>query len=160
MRTKMNKVILQGRLTKDLELRYTPNGVATATFTLAVNRRFKKEGQPEADFINCVVWQKAAESAANYIGKGCRVSIVGRWQTRNFDGQDGKRVYVNECVVEEMEFIDFANQNDGNAQQRAGTNTNGGGNNQSSNSGQNWRSNDPFAGNNGQIDISDDDLPF
>jgi single-strand DNA-binding protein len=156
----INKVILQGRLTRDPELKYTQSGTAVATFTIAVNRRFKKEGQPEADFVNCVVWQKAAESAANHVGKGCRVGVVGRWETRNYDGQDGKRVYVNECIVEEMDFIDFANQNDGNAQQRAGINTSGGGGNQNNAGGQQSRQNgNPFAGN-GQIDISDDDLPF
>jgi single-strand DNA-binding protein len=156
----MNKVILSGRLTKDVELKYTPTGTAVATFTIAVNRRFKKEGQPDADFINCVVWQKAAESAANYVGKGCRVNVVGRWETRNYEGQDGKRVYVNELIVEEMDFVDFANregqQSGGNTQ----SNTNTAGGNQNANSGQNWRSNENSFADNGQIDISDDDLPF
>lgn len=159
----MNKVILQGRLTKDLELKYTPNGIAVATFTLATNRRFKKEGQPEADFINCVVWQKAAESAANHIGKGCRVGIVGRWETRHFEGQDGKRVYVNECIVEEMDFIDFTNQNAGQGGQNNQGNTNTSGGNQNRGVGQNGGQNgnqEQWRGNGGQIDISDDDLPF
>lgn len=157
----MNKVILSGRLTKDVELKYTPNGVAVATLTLAVNRKVKKEGQPEADFINCVLWQKAAENAANMIGKGCRVNIVGRWESRNFDGQDGKKVYVNECVVDEINFIDFAsdrganniNNNQGNTNTPPAQQTPYGGQ-QAPNAGH-----DPF-GNTGQIDISDDDLPF
>lgn len=168
----MNKVILAGRLTRDVELKFTPNGVAVATFTIAVNRRFKQEGQPEADFINCVVWQKPAENTANYVGKGCRVEIVGRWNTRNFEGRDGKRVYVNECVVEEITFVDFRDAENGqngarsNANGPGNTNTSGGGQNRSSgqnggNYGQNNQyGNDPFANNGQPIDISDDDLPF
>jgi single-strand DNA-binding protein len=171
----MNKVILAGRLTRDLELKYTPNGVAVATGTLAVNRRYKQEGQPEADFINIVIWQKPAENAANMIGKGCRVEIVGRWNTRNYDDQNnpGKKVYVNECVVEEITFVDFrdANGNPSNGQNQQQNNQgsqsqgqqqqNRGGGQYGGQGGQQYRSNnDPFAGNNGQIDISDDDLPF
>jgi single-strand DNA-binding protein len=160
----MNKVFLHGRLTKDLELRYTQNGVANATFTLAVNRRFKKENEErQADFINCVVWQKPAENAANMIGKGCRVDVIGRWETRNYEGQDGRRVYVNECIVEEMTFIDFADREGRNNTQNNQSNTNASQGNQNANSGQNKgytrMDDDPFAGN-GQIDIADDDLPF
>jgi len=175
----MNKVMISGRLTKDIELRFTPNGVAVGSFTIASNRRFKKEGQPEADFINCIVWQKQAENAANMIGKGCRVNIVGRWETRNFEGQDGKRVFVNECVVEEMDFIDYASNDNKEQQQGQGgynnqSNTNtsgngyGGGNSQQSgNNGYQSRTqtnsytrveDDPFSGGD---DIDDtDDLPF
>jgi single-strand DNA-binding protein len=165
---KMNKVMLMGRLTADAELRYTPNGVAVASFTLAVARRFKREGEPEADFINCVIWQKPAENLANMVGKGCRVEIVGRWNTRNYEGQDGKRVYVNECVIEEATFIDYRDNgqgaqngpnkpqnNPGNQSQGQGQQQRGGG----QNGGQRGQY-DPFAGNNGQIDINDDDLPF
>lgn len=177
----MNKVMLSGRLTKDIELKFTPNGVPVGSFTIASNRRFKKEGQPEADFINCIVWQKLAENAANLIGKGCRVNIVGRWETRNFEGQDGKRVFVNECVVEEMDFIDYANSDNKEQQQgqegygsKSNTNTGGGtygGGNRQSGGDSGYQSkttnnnsytrvdDDPFSGGN-EIDIEDDSLPF
>lgn len=149
----MNKVMLMGRLTKDVDLSYTPNGVAVAKFTLAVNRRFKREGQNEADFINCVVWQKTAESTANHVKKGCRVNIVGRWETRSYDGQDGKKVYVNECIVEEINFIDFANAQDSqNNSENNHSNTNTHSNNQNTYNSQNNGYN--------PLDTNDDDLPF
>ena len=168
----MNKVIISGRLTKEIELRYTPNGVPVGSFTIASNRRFKKEGQPEADFVNCIVWQKQAETAANMIGKGCRVNIVGRWETRNFEGQDGKRVFVNECVVEEMDFIDYANDEKKESQQGQGgyngrTNTNDSGyqNNrytsgQQQNNSYSRTEDDPFNNDGKEVEIDDSDLPF
>lgn len=95
----INRVVLIGRLTKDPELRYTPNGVAVATFTLAVNRIFANQsGEREADFINCVVWRKQAENMANYLRKGSLTGIEGRIQTRNYENQEGKRVYVTEVL--------------------------------------------------------------
>ena len=161
----MNKVQFFGRLTKDVELRYTPSGVAVATFTLAVPRRFKKEGQPEADFIPVVIWQKAAENAANYLRKGSRTIVSGHMETRNYEGQDGKRVYITECISEEITFIDFApgrqngqqepQNNSGNQSQGQRPNNGRGG----QNGGYTRINDDPFAGN-GQIDINDDDLPF
>ncbi|HDT9193057.1 TPA: single-stranded DNA-binding protein, partial [Listeria monocytogenes] len=97
----MNRVVLVGRLTKDPELRYTPAGVAVATFTLAVNRPFKNgQGEQEADFIQCVVWRKPAENVANFLKKGSLAGVDGRVQTRNYEGNDGKRVYVTEIVAE------------------------------------------------------------
>ena len=88
----LNRVVLVGRLTKDVDLKYTPNGVPVATFTLAVNRTFtNQQGEREADFVNIVVWRKPAENAANYLKKGSLAGIDGRIQTRNYDGQDGKR---------------------------------------------------------------------
>jgi single-strand DNA-binding protein len=158
----MNKVILSGRLTKDLELKHTTGGVAVATSTISVNRRFKNQqtGEREADFINIKIWRQAAENAVKYTGKGLRVSVVGTWQTRNFEGQDGKRVYVNECNVEEIEFIDFKGDNGAQSNENNQSNTNTRGNTQNANNGQyGGYNNDPFAGG-GQIDISDDDLPF
>lgn len=103
----MNRVILVGRLTKDPDLRYTPNGVAVATFTLAVNRAFaNQQGEREADFINCVIWRKQAENVANYLKKGSLAGVDGRLQTRNYDGQDGKRVYVTEVLAESVQFLE------------------------------------------------------
>ncbi|WP_080280169.1 single-stranded DNA-binding protein, partial [Streptococcus pyogenes] len=91
---------LVGRMTKDAELRYTASQVAVATFTLAVNRRFKEQnGEREADFINCVIWRQSAENLANWAKKGALIGITGRIQTRNYENQQGQRVYVTEVVA-------------------------------------------------------------
>ncbi len=103
----MNKVVLMGRLTKDPDLRYTSgNNTAVASFTLAVNRRFAREGQPQADFINVVAWDKSAEFCGKYFIKGLQVVVVGRIQTRTWDDNEGKRHYVTEVVAEETYFAD------------------------------------------------------
>ena len=96
----MNRVVLVGRLTKDPELRYTPAGAAVATFTLAVNRTFtNQQGVREADFVNCVVWRKAAENVANFLKKGSLAGVDGRLQTRNYEANDCRLVYVTEVVA-------------------------------------------------------------
>jgi single-strand DNA-binding protein len=137
----LNRAILVGRLTRDPEMRYTSDGTATVSFSLAVNRQFKnKQGEREADFINCVIWRKAAETFCNYTHKGSQVAIDGRIQTRNYENSEGTRVYVTEIVVENFSFLDSGNGSEGK-------------NKASSKSG-------PFAGNGESIDISDDDLPF
>jgi|SRR5690606_26704253 len=143
----INRVVLVGRLTKDPDLRYTPNGVAVATFTLAVNRTFtNQQGEREADFINCVVWRKPAENAANYLKKGSLAGVDGRIQTRSFEGQDGKRVYVTEVVADSVQFLE---------PKKNGNQSNYQSNNQSSNQ----ANTDPF--DSGQpVDIDTDDLPF
>ena len=103
----MNKVILMGRLTRDPEMRFTQgNNTAVCSFSLAVNRRFKQEGQPEADFINIVAWAKTAEFVGKYFTKGQQVAVVGRIQTRNYDDKEGKKVFVTEVVAEEVYFAD------------------------------------------------------
>lgn len=103
----INNVVLVGRLTKDPELRYTPSNVATASFTLAVNRNFKNaEGQREADFINCVMWRQSAENLANWCRKGQQIGITGRIQTRNYENQQGQRVYVTEVVAESFQVLE------------------------------------------------------
>lgn len=107
----MNKVVLIGRLTKDPELRFTPGtGTAVASFTLAVDRRYKKEGQQEADFIPIVVWGKQAESTANYVTKGKLVGVSGRIQTRSYDAKDGNKRYVTEVVADEVQFLEWSGQ--------------------------------------------------
>ncbi|WP_061212985.1 single-stranded DNA-binding protein [Syntrophomonas wolfei] len=98
----LNRVILIGRLTKDPELRYTQNGTAVATFTLAVDRKFKRE---ETDFIPIVVWAKQAENCANYLNKGSLVAIDGRIQVRTYDNQEGQRRWVTEVVAEDVRFM-------------------------------------------------------
>lgn len=104
----MNKVILLGRLTKDPEVRYTQseNMLAIARYTLAVDRRFKKEGQPSADFINCVAFGKSAEFAEKYMTKGRLFGVIGKIQTRNYENDKKEKVYVTEVVVEEQYFAD------------------------------------------------------
>ena len=97
----INNVVLIGRLTRDVELRYTPQNQAVGQFTLAVNRNFKNQnGEYDADFINCVIWGKSAENFANWTKKGNLVGITGRVQTRNYENQQGQRVYVTEVVAE------------------------------------------------------------
>ena len=103
----MNKVILMGRLTRDPEVRYTTNNnTLVCTFSLAVNRRFKQEGQPDADFINIVAWAKTGEFCSKYFTKGQQVVVCGRLQTRSYDDKDGKKVYVTEVVAEDTYFAD------------------------------------------------------
>ena len=103
----INNVTLVGRLTKDPDLRYTQSGTAVGQFTLAVNRNFtNQQGDREADFINCVIWRKAAESFANYARKGTLIGLTGRIQTRNYDNQQGQRVYVTEIVVENFQLLE------------------------------------------------------
>lgn len=105
----MNKVILMGRLTRDPEVRYTQSATPTcvASYSLAVNKRFKREGEPDADFINCVAFGKSGEFAGKYFKKGQQVSVIGRLQTRSYeDKETSKKVYVTEVVVEEQFFAD------------------------------------------------------
>ena len=103
----MNKTILIGRLTKDPETRYTQtNNIQVTSFTLAVNRRFSKEGEQQADFINIVAWNKTAEFVSKYFKKGQQVAIVGRIQTRNYDDNNGVKHYVTEVIAEEVYFAD------------------------------------------------------
>lgn len=106
----MNKVILMGRLTKEPELRYTTSNTAVCQFSIAVDRKYKKDGQPTADFINIVAWRSTAEFVSKYFNKGSRIAIVGQIQTRNYDDKDGKKVYVTEVIAEEVEFCESKRQ--------------------------------------------------
>ena len=102
----INNVVLVGRLTRDPELRYTQSNTAVATFNMAVNRNFKAQnGEYEADFINCVMWRQSAENLSNWAKKGMLLAIVGRIQTRNYEGNDGKRVYITEVVAESFRLL-------------------------------------------------------
>ena len=104
----LNNVVLVGRMTKDAELRYTPNNQAVATFSLAVNRNFKSQnGEREADFINCVIWRQQAENLANWCKKGALIGITGRIQTRSYENQQGQRVYVTEVVADNFQLLEF-----------------------------------------------------
>ena len=165
----LNRVILIGRLTKDPELRYTPSGVAVAQFTLAVDRPFSREGSREADFIPIVVWRQQAETCANYLRKGRLTAVEGRMQVRNYENNEGRRVYVTEVIADNVRFLESPNRdNSGGGQGRdeyGGDGSSGGGYGGGSrsasprNSGGNSNQ-DPFADDSKPIDISDDDLPF
>ena len=103
----LNKVILIGRTTREVELRRTSNGTAVATFTLAVENRFVlKDGKTSTDFISCVAWANTAEIMEKYVRKGALIAIEGRIQTRNYDNKDGNRVYITEVVVENMKMLE------------------------------------------------------
>ena len=145
----MNSVQLIGRLTKDLDLKYTQTGKAVATGTLAVNRRFKNaQGESEADFINIQIWDKGAENLANFTRKGSQIGVNGRIQTRNYENKEGARVYVTEIVVENFTLLESKKDGASNGQT-------GQSNNRSSH-----QPSDPFSSHGESIDISDDDLPF
>lgn len=135
----MNRICLVGRLTADPELRYTPNGIAVTKFTLAVDRPFSNnQNEREADFIPVVVWRQAAEAAANYLRKGRLTAVEGRIQVRNYENNEGRRVYVTEVIADNVRFLESANR-EGNRKTE--------------------KNDDPFQSEN-PIDISDDDLPF
>lgn len=151
----LNRTVLVGRLTKDPELRSTPNGVNVGTFTLAVNRTFTNaQGEREADFINVVVFKKQAENVKNYLSKGSLAGVDGRLQTRSYDNKDGQRVFVTEVVADSVQFLEPKNNNqqpNNNYQQQ----------NNAYNAPQNrQQQNNPFANANSPIEIDDNSLPF
>lgn len=114
----MNKVILMGRLTRDPEVRYSQgeNSMAIARWTLAVDRRFKKQGEQDADFISCVAFGKAAEHAEKYFKQGLKIALTGRIQTGSYTNKEGQKVYTTDIVVEESEFAEAKNTSQGNSQ--------------------------------------------
>lgn len=150
----INRTILVGRLTKDPEYRTTPSGVSIANFTLAVNRSFTNaQGERDADFINVVVFRKQAENVSHYLAKGHLAGVDGRLQSRSYDNNEGKRVFVTEVVADSVQFLEpkgNGNNNTSQSQQR------GNNNQQSSNA----AADNPFANADGPIDVQDDDLPF
>ena len=150
----INSIVLVGRLTRDPELKYTGNNVAVASFSLAVNRNFKgANGERETDFINCVIWRQQAENLANWAKKGALIGITGRIQTRSYENQQGKRIYVTEVVAESFQMLESRAA-------REGGNANGGYNQQPQQQApNNSRGGAPF-GNSNPMDIQDSDLPF
>lgn len=154
----INSVVLVGRMTKDAELRYTSSNVAVATFTLAVNRSFKNQnGEREADFINIVMWRQQAENLASWAKKGALVGIEGRIQTRNYDNQQGQRVYVTEVVAENFSLLESRSVREGQGQSGGYSAPNNQAPTQSTPDFS--RQENPF-GQTNPMDISDDDLPF
>ncbi len=107
----MNKVVLIGRLTKDIELRYTQTNTAVGSTTIAVNRQKQENKEQETDFINLVIWGKQAETSSKYLKKGSQAAIDGRIKTRNYENNDGKKVYVVEVVAENIQFLDSKKEN-------------------------------------------------
>lgn len=154
----INRVILVGRLTKDPEFRTTPNGVDIANFTLAVNRNFTNaKGERDCDFINVVVFRKQAENVNNYLSKGRLAGVDGRIQSRSYENNEGKRVFVTEVVADNVQFLEpKGNNNQQNNQQNNGYQQTG----QAQQNKQTPMGDNPFANANGPIDVSDDDLPF
>lgn len=171
----INDVVLIGRLTRDPDLRTTGSGISVATFTLAVDRQYtNSQGERGADFINCVIWRKAAENFVNFTSKGSLVGIQGRLQSRSYDNKDGQRVYVTEVVVDNFSFLESRRERE-NRQATGGgnfapqgndapsTNNFGGNSAPSTNNAapsSSPQAQDPFADSGNSIDISDDDLPF
>ena len=113
MALNLNKVVLAGRLTADVELKTTANGTSVCSFTLAVNRRFQKEGQQQADFISCTAWSKTAEFIKRYFSKGSALCIAGNIQTRNWEDNNGQKRYSTEVVVDEAFFVEGKNGTQG-----------------------------------------------
>lgn len=138
----MNQVNLTGRLTKDVEVKYTQSGKAVASGNIAVNRRFTNaNGEREADFISFVLWGKSAENFANFTHKGSLVGLSGEWQTRNYENNQGQRVYVNEMNAQSFDLLEPRGQSQSDSKPQSNV--------------------DPFAASgNTEIDISDDALPF
>lgn len=185
----MNTVQLVGRLTKEVDLKFTSSGTAVGSFTIAVNRSFtNQQGDREADFINCVIWRKAAENLASFTRKGSQIGIEGRIQTRNYENQQGQRVYVTEVVVNNFHLLEprsvteqrpagesnasssggYSNnynnqnsyQNQSNFQNTQSNQSKAPQNNFSFNQDFNQQSSSPFMEDGRPIDISEDDLPF
>jgi len=141
----INNTVLVGRMVRDAELRYTPSNQAVATFTLAVNRDFKNQnGEREADFINCVIWRQQAENLANWAKKGALIGITGRIQTRNYENQQGQRVYVTEVVANDFQLLESRKDREAGPSQGY--------------SQPDFGRHEPMNAN--PMDISDDDLPF
>ena len=165
----INNVVLVGRITRDPELRYTPQNQAVATFSLAVNRQFKNaNGEREADFMNCVIWRQQAENLANWAKKGALIGVTGRIQTRNYENQQGQRVYVTEVVADSFQMLESRSARDGmgggasagsySAPSQSTNNTPRPQTNNNSATPNFGRDADPFGSS--PMEISDDDLPF
>jgi len=165
----LNRVILIGRLTRDPELRYTPAGVAVTQFTLAVDRPFTNQQtrEREADFIPVVTWRQLAETCANYLRKGRLAAVEGRIQVRNYDNNEGRKVYVTEVIADNVRFLESANSANREESYSGGGNSGGGfggstggSGGQAGNRSGGMQQQDPFFDDGKPIDISDDDLPF
>ena len=165
----MNKVVLTGRLTRDPDLRYPSSNIPVANFTIAVNRTYTNQnGEREADFINVTVWRGQAENVKKYVSKGSLVGVEGRIQTRNYEGNDGRRVYVTEVIADRVEFLESKAQSQNrisNSNNDIMSNYNENDippidNNINNDMSTNIVNDNPFASFDSNVEISDDDLPF
>ena len=182
----INNVVLVGRLTRDVDVRYTQSGVAVGSFSVAVERNFKNaQGERETDFINCVIWRKAAENFARFTRKGSLVGVEGSIQTRNYENNQGQRVYVTEILVDNFSLLESKSVTESRPASDNNNNSGFGGfnNNNANNNSYNNKNADPFGGNSfnqdsssfnngndnpfpssndgsGSISVTDDDLPF
>ena len=158
----MNRTVLVGRLTRDIELKKTQYGKSVANFTVAINRMYKNaNGEQEADFINCVAWGRTADNMATYIGKGSLIGVDGRIQTRTYDNANGQKIYVTEVFADNVQFLESKGANQATQQQTQQSQANtaqsqNGASNDFFNDFSNNNSNDILSG----LDISDDFLPF
>ena len=154
----MNKVVLIGRLSRDPELRHTANGTAVCQISVAISRPVTQGHEPETDFINVTVWNKQAENIARYLSKGRQVAVEGRIQTRNYENNEGKKVYVTEVIASNVEFLGSAN--DQNRSVVSPSNDNPFDMDMSAPRETTSVDNDPFASFGEKVEISDSDLPF
>lgn len=151
----INRAVLTGRLTRDPELKYTQSGNAVCSFTLAVDRQFRNQnGDREADFINCVIWRKSAENFSNFTHKGSMVGVDGRIQVRNYENQQGQRVYVTEVIVDSFALLESRN-GQGNGYNQPQNNQQG---NYRSNNANGYQQSNRAPQDNAQVDP--DELPF
>ncbi|MDD7280643.1 MAG: single-stranded DNA-binding protein [Erysipelotrichaceae bacterium] len=158
----INRVVLVGRLTRDPELRKTPSGASVCSYTLAVSRnRSAQPGQPEADFINCVTWNRQAETMAQYLHKGSLIGVEGRIQTRSYDNQQGQRVYVTEVLTDSVQFLESKKSSDSSYQQQRPAQPNNAYSSMNSYAEPSY-TDDGFGSfdSNDALDIASDDLPF
>lgn len=148
----MNKVILMGRLTRDPEVRYSQgdNATAIARFTLAVDRRIKRDNEASVDYINCVSFGRSAEFAEKYFHKGTKIVIVGRIQTGSYTNEDGQKVYTTDIVIEEQDF----------AESKAASQQNNSGNAQNASNNQQAQQPKPQTSPDGFMSADDEGLPF
>ena len=152
----LNKVILIGRTTRDVDFRRTASGTPVATFTLALDNRYVlKDGKPTTDFINCVAWNKTAETMDKYVKKGAMIAVEGRIQTRNYENKDGNKVYVTEVVCENMRMLESRGSNNSTTYLEDYEPANGGYQKDDSDT-ENVSSTDSGV----DFNISEDDLPF
>lgn len=169
----MNKVVLVGRLTKDIDLRSTQSGTEVASFTIAVNRTFQNaQGEREADFINCVAWRQTAVNMREYLRKGSLIGVEGRLQTRSYETDNGTR-YVTEVQCEQVHFLESKSSRDDNSGNNYSNNgynksytnnnnsfANNGNNNKTNNNSSSEEEEDDFYGTTKKLSVSDEDLPF
>ena len=153
----LNKVILIGRTTRDVDFRRTASGTPVATFTLALDNRYVlKDGKPTTDFINCVAWNKTAETMDKYVKKGMLIAVDGRIQTRNYENKEGNKVYVTEVVCENMRMLESKGSNNNVSDLGDYEPTNDGYQKDDNNESENVSSTDSGV----DFNISEDDLPF